>query len=69
MNYITVFTILRIALTLMDLMIGYLIIFPGSIVLCLLTQESYESIKLRYELDDYLDLNSRLNYIKYGTLK
>lgn len=46
MNYITVFIILRIVLTLMDLMIGYLIIFPGSIVLCLLTQESYESIKL-----------------------
>lgn len=69
MNYVTFFCILRIALTLLDLMIGYLIILPGSIFLCLLTQESYSDIKARYELDNYLDLDARLNYIKYGRLK
>lgn len=69
MNYITFFCILRIALTLLDLMIGYLIILPGSILLCLLTQESHSNIKARYELDNYLDLDARLNYIKYGRLK
>lgn len=69
MNYVTFFCILRIALTLLDLMLGYLIFLPGSILLCLLTQESYSDIKARYELNFYLDLDARLNYIKYGALK